>query len=151
MSEVRAHYHTLPNCNHLVFTLLGKGLGMSDSTHFIGECPFACMGVCPKRIVSFARSELYHLTEGIVSFARKNCIICQKELYHLPEGIVPCARSELYHLPEANCIICQKRIVSFARSELYHLPEGIVSFARWNCIICQKRIASFARRNCIIC
>ena len=49
-----------------------------------GECAFS-----PR---AFARSDLYHFPEGIVSFARRDCIFCPKGLYLLPEGIVSFAR-----------------------------------------------------------
>ena len=48
-------------------------------------------------------------------------------------GVCAFARSGLYHLPKAVCIICLMRFVSFARSGLYHLPEAV-------CIICPKAL-----------
>ena len=48
----------------------------------------------------FPEAVLYHVQEGMVTFAQRHCIIIQKALYHLPEVMVSFARS--------HCIICPK-------------------------------------------
>ena len=67
---------------------------------------------------AFARSDLYHLSEWIVSFARRDCLIFPK-----PIGSFARRCKKLCRLPEGICITCQ----------LWHHTEYCQIFTRISC------------------